>query len=458
MLYINGKTILDGVITLTEMAYIAMAEDAWIGIGGSAERIVFDGSGDQIDLFAHSIRIRDIADPELRLFQPDCTIAANLRYTRGLGQDDHINDILQFGLGQAPGGGAEVGGEQGIYQQLERSWKTGGVIYSEWWIGTIDTVGDNRRALMLTVDHNQKRFEWNTVADTVYQVTFTIDGNAPVLSVSDKTAKNATLELRGQGQPIWQLRDLRGVRGGSIEGIALYNAGADRVDMVVGQAVGIGTDAPSQALSFGGNAARTLWMERHTTADNAGNSLTVQSGGATSGATNKVGGALILKTGLGTGNAIPAQQKFLAPAQGTASGTANQNLVNRLTLNGTVALSSGVASTILTIPLATLQMGSGVLMYSVEAGDGTDVIAASGTVDFAAVNKGGVYTTNSNVLGTEAQALSDVTDTIVNTFGFSNGTNQTGFQITSTIVGMTATTHRITYMVISGAQQDISSP
>ena len=32
------------------------------------------------------------------------------------------------------------------------------------------------------------------------------------------------------------------------------------------------------------------WMERHTTANTAGNTLTVQAGGATSGATDKAGG------------------------------------------------------------------------------------------------------------------------------------------------------------------------
>ena len=65
--------------------------------------------------------------------------------------------------------------------------------------------------------------------------------------------------------------------------------------------VGIGTAAPIKDLSFGGNAARTIWMERHTTVNTAGNSLLIQSGGATVSATDKKGGELQLSSGIATG-------------------------------------------------------------------------------------------------------------------------------------------------------------
>ena len=67
--------------------------------------------------------------------------------------------------------------------------------------------------------------------------------------------------------------------------------------------IGIGTMSPTNVLSFEGNAARIFWMERHTTADSVGNSLTIQAGGATVAATNKAGGQLILLPGLSTGSA-----------------------------------------------------------------------------------------------------------------------------------------------------------
>jgi hypothetical protein len=55
-------------------------------------------------------------------------------------------------------------------------------------------------------------------------------------------------------------------------------------------------------VSLGGGAARTIAMERHTTTNTAGNTLTVQAGGATSGATDKNGGNLILAPGAATGS------------------------------------------------------------------------------------------------------------------------------------------------------------
>jgi len=65
--------------------------------------------------------------------------------------------------------------------------------------------------------------------------------------------------------------------------------------------VGIGTTSSSFDFSFGGNSARTLALERHTTANTAGNNFTLKAGGATSGATDKAGGNLILAPGISTG-------------------------------------------------------------------------------------------------------------------------------------------------------------
>ncbi|MFH1111981.1 MAG: hypothetical protein V1712_02825 [Patescibacteria group bacterium] len=62
--------------------------------------------------------------------------------------------------------------------------------------------------------------------------------------------------------------------------------------------VGIGTAAPSQILSLGGGAARTIWLERSTV---AGNNLTLQAGGAVSGGNNLAGGNLYLVSGTATG-------------------------------------------------------------------------------------------------------------------------------------------------------------
>jgi len=87
--------------------------------------------------------------------------------------------------------------------------------------------------------------------------------------------------------------------------------------------VGIGTTSPTNILSFGGNAARRVWLERHTTANTAGNTLTIQAGGATAAATDNAGGQLILIPGLstGTGESGVTIQGCPAGSTGTADGT-----------------------------------------------------------------------------------------------------------------------------------------
>lgn len=79
------------------------------------------------------------------------------------------------------------------------------------------------------------------------------------------------------------------------------------------------------SLHLDGQAARVTEMARHTTADTAGNTLTVQAGGATVGATNKAGGYLDLIGGIATGTGASGVRLkgYAAGASGTADNTAS---------------------------------------------------------------------------------------------------------------------------------------
>jgi hypothetical protein len=97
--------------------------------------------------------------------------------------------------------------------------------------------------------------------------------------------------------------------------------------------------ATGTGLTLGGTAARTVSVARNTTADTAGVSLTVQGGGATSGATNKNGGTLALTSGISTGTGTSIITLATAPAG--SSGTADNTPTTKLTVDGSGNVSIG---------------------------------------------------------------------------------------------------------------------
>lgn len=92
----------------------------------------------------------------------------------------------------------------------------------------------------------------------------------------------------------------------------------------------------SFSLAMIGTAARSIGMERHTTANTAGNNLTIQAGGATSAATDKAGGILLLQAGIGTGATRGTVQ--IGTRYPTTSGTGdNIAITNALCVFSTAA-------------------------------------------------------------------------------------------------------------------------
>lgn len=112
----------------------------------------------------------------------------------------------------------------------------------------------------------------------------------------------------------------------------------------LGGKVGIATTSPSYDLSFGGNAARTMALERHTTADTAGSAFTITAGGATSGATNKAGGTLFLRGGQNTGSGGSTIEFYTCAAGGTSTTDGTQTLRMSINNAGTVNITSLTAS------------------------------------------------------------------------------------------------------------------
>jgi hypothetical protein len=91
-----------------------------------------------------------------------------------------------------------------------------------------------------------------------------------------------------------------------------------------GGKIGVGTVAPTNDISLGGQVPRSVGAERITTANSAGVTVVFSAGGATSGATNKNGGTLMLSGGISTGTGESGVQLvgYVAGASGTADNTA----------------------------------------------------------------------------------------------------------------------------------------
>jgi hypothetical protein len=102
--------------------------------------------------------------------------------------------------------------------------------------------------------------------------------------------------------------------------------------------VGIGTTGPGAKLELAGNflftkeAARTLTIDRTTTAATGGYGLTISPSGAVSGGTNLAGGNLTLTSGISTGNA--ASDIIFQTSGGGSSGTADKALATVMTIKG----------------------------------------------------------------------------------------------------------------------------
>ncbi len=139
-------------------------------------------------------------------------------------------------------------------------------------------------------------------------------------------------------------RPIRLFPGNSQQTVQIGNVGSK---LIVGNTV---NDAdPVNDIAVNGNQARGIGVERHTTSNTAGVNLTVRSGGATSGATDKNGGDLYLASGIstGTGNSNIYFQTFPAGSSGTSDNTATTRMI--INSSGNVGIGT-------TSPLATLDI------------------------------------------------------------------------------------------------------
>jgi hypothetical protein len=112
---------------------------------------------------------------------------------------------------------------------------------------------------------------------------------------------------------------------------------------------------------------------------------------------------------------------------------------------GQKALSDAAVS-LFDVALLAGERCGGIIFWTLEAGDGTDLQALSGLTTFSAVNKAGTYTKAiTNATANDAKAVS--AGTLTTTWGVADGTNKVTVQVTPA-GSLTETTYRITYSVL----------
>jgi hypothetical protein len=119
--------------------------------------------------------------------------------------------------------------------------------------------------------------------------------------------------------------------------------------------IGLGTTTPQAMLSLNGTAARTIQIDRNTTANSGGSDLTVQAGGATSLVTDKNGGSLFIASGTATGTGS-SNIEFQTASAG-ASGNANRVPTTKLLINGAGNVGIGT-----TAPQSTLDVSGSIVL------------------------------------------------------------------------------------------------
>ena len=158
--------------------------------------------------------------------------------------------------------------------------------------------------------------------------------------------------------------------------------------------LGLGTSTPTNSLSFGGQAAREIWMEREYTASTPGNNLTIAAGGAVVGGTSVNGGNLILSPGITTGTGT-SNILFQAYPAASSSSTSDNGAITAATLSATGSASSG-QGTLATLLQSTAGIGTDKNGGTLTLASGVSTGTGSSNINFNAYGAAGSSSNTTN--------------------------------------------------------------
>lgn len=193
-------------------------------------------------------------------------------------------------------------------------------------------------------------------------------------------------------------------------GIKLSASAAEANDFFVATTgrIGIATTSPSFDLSFGGNAARTMALERHTTADTAGSSFTITAGGCTSGATDKSGGILHLRGGQNTGSGVSTIQFWTCAVGGTSTTDGTQTLRGSINNAGLWTITANLTVDTTINATTGYKVNNLAASGTILRGNGTNYVASTATFPDGAATNDLLYASGSNTWATRTSVASRV--------------------------------------------------
>jgi hypothetical protein len=178
-------------------------------------------------------------------------------------------------------------------------------------------------------------------------------------------------------------------------------------------------------LDFSKAGTRTLKIQRETAANAAGSILNIQSGSATSGATDKDAGMLTISPGISTGTG-KSSVRIQAITRANSTGSTDNTLVDRVIIPSRKYLTDTIAVGIFEVALGSNQTTGGQINYTIHCTNGVDYQAHSGIVLWGAVSKSTTITSAVSHASAASGLEFDVVSggTITDTWAVTNGSGK----------------------------------
>ena len=152
------------------------------------------------------------------------------------------------------------------------------------------------------------------------------------------------------------------------------------------------------SLTSDGTSARTWGVARNTTSNTAGSNLTLYSGSATTGATDKNGGMLLLVPGVSTGTGV-SSFRIQRNARAASTATSNNALTDAFIIPSSKICQDNTSTTLFNVAVSAGTSYGVTVEYTIKTigGAGNESHTETGTLYLQGSNDGAVTTTPTKV-------------------------------------------------------------